>query len=301
MPELIVPPPDIDPRDDREALIMITTVSLRPLTDREFRQFRTLIFDEAGINLIDAKKALVEGRLARRINELGLRDYGAYFHLVENQSDERTRLIDAICTNETRFFREPMQFEFLETRVLPQWRAAAERGLPRRVRAWSAACSTGEEPYSLAMTLARGLPDWAIDIVASDLSTKALGRAREGVWSIHHAEHIPLSYRKAYMLRGVRSEEGRMRVVPEIQNLIDFRQINLTDEALIAGEFDLIFCRNVLIYFDRPTKDAVVDRLLRRLAPGGLLFLGHAESLTGWSHRVRSVGPTIYAQVEASR
>jgi chemotaxis protein methyltransferase CheR len=274
------------------------TDSLRPLTDREFRQFRGLIFDEAGINLIDAKKALVAGRLARRINELGLRDYGSYFHLVESRTDERTRMIDAICTNETRFFREPMQFEFLEQRVMPQWRAAAELGLPRRVRAWSAACSTGEEPYSLAMTLAHGLPDWTIDIVASDLSTKVLARAREGVWSIDHAGDIPLPYRKAYMLRGVRSEEGRMRVVPEIRNLIDFRQINLTDDEPISGQFDLIFCRNVLIYFDRPTKDAVVERLLRRLAPGGLLFLGHAESLTGWGQRVRSVGPTIYAQVE---
>src|SRR5258708_2321918 len=180
------------PGEDYRIMMPTSHDTLRPLTDREFRQFRGMIFQEAGINLIDAKKALVAGRLTRRIHELELRDYSAYFEFVERDLTERTRMIDAICTNETRFFREPAQFEFLETRVMPQWRAAAENGLPRRMRAWSAACSTGEEPYSLAMTLAHGLPDWSIAIVASDPATKVLGRAREGMWPVERAGDIPL-------------------------------------------------------------------------------------------------------------
>lgn len=275
-----------------------------PLTEREFALFQRLVYREAGIFLSDAKRALLYGRLTRRIRELGLGDFSAYYKLVEqNVAGERTRALDAICTNETKFFREPKQFEFLNEHVLPHWRLLGERGtMPRRVRAWSAACSTGEEPYSIAMTLASALPDWNTSVIASDLSTKALNRAKEGVWPIERAEDIPQHYRKRFLLRGVRGEEGKMRATPALASMIEFKQINLNDpEYLLEGSFDLIFCRNVLIYFDRESKRRVIEKLLRRLTPNGILFLGHAETLNGIADGVRTVGPTAYSRATEER
>lgn len=271
------------------------------LTHREFAQFQSLIHRQTGIFLPEAKKALVVARLSRRLRALELASFSAYLDVVARDAAEHTVMLDSICTNETRFFREPRQFEFLERDVLPQWRARGEQGLiPKRIRAWSAACSTGEEPYSLAMLLRTHFPiadGWNVEIVASDISTKVLAAAREGVWSIERAEDIPVEYRRAYMLRGVRAEEGKMRAQPSIRSLIEFRRLNLMDERYaVDGAFDLIFCRNVLIYFDRETKAAVIDRLSRHLSPNGLLFLGHSETLHSGAHTLRHAGPTAYAR-----
>lgn len=273
----------------------------RPLTDREFGLFQRLIHRETGIFLPEAKKALVVARLTRRLRTLGVTSFTSYFEIVETNRDERTTMLDNICTNETRFFREPRQFEFLDTEVLPRWKARAEAGLmPKRIRAWSAACSTGEEPYSLAMMLRTHFPldeGWNVEILASDISTRVLAAAREGVWPIERAEDIPNAYRRAYMLRGVRGEEGKMRAQPNIKSLIECRSINLNDDQYpVDGPFDLIFCRNVLIYFDRQTKAAVIDRLARHLSPTGLLFLGHSETLHSAAHALRHAGPTAYAR-----
>ena len=271
------------------------------LTNREFALFQRLIHRQTGIFLPEAKKALVVSRLSRRLRTLGLTSFTSYFELVERDRSEHTVMLDAICTNETRFFREPRQFEFLETEILPRWRQRGEDGLmPKRIRAWSAACSTGEEPYSLAMLLRTHFPleaGWNVEIVASDLSTKVLAAAREAVWPIERAEDIPAEYRRAYMLRGVRGEEGRMRAQPNIRSLVEFRRLNLNDESYaVDGPFDLIFCRNVLIYFDRETKAAVINRLTRHLSPTGLLFLGHSETLHSAAHALKHVGPTAYAR-----
>ena len=271
------------------------------LTNREFALFQRLIHRQTGIYLPEAKKALVVARLSRRLRALDLRNFGAYFELVERDREEHTTMLDAICTNETRFFREPRQFEFLETDVLPRWRQRGEDGLmPKRIRAWSAACSSGEEPYSLAMLLRTHFPldaGWSVEILASDISTKVLTAAREGIWSIERANDIPIEYRRAYMLRGVRAEEGKMRAQPNIKSLVEFRRINLNDDQYaVDGPFDLIFCRNVLIYFNRDTKAAVIDRLTRHLSPTGLLFLGHSETLHTAAHALRHVGPTAYAR-----
>jgi chemotaxis protein methyltransferase CheR len=276
--------------------------ALRPLTDREFRLFQSLVHREIGIFLPDSKKALVVSRLSKRLRTLGLQSFGAYYDAVEADRAERTLMLDSICTNETRFFREPRQFEFLEQDVLPRWRAAGEAGQrPKRIRAWSAACSTGEEPYSLAMMLRTHFPAesaWAVEVLASDISTKVLEVAREGVWPLQRAETIPPAYLRAYMLRGVRSEEGKARVNPSLKSIIKFTSINLNDSSYpVDGNFDLVFCRNVLIYFDRETKSAVVDRLSRHLAPGGILFLGHSETLHSGAHALRHVGPTAYSQI----
>jgi chemotaxis protein methyltransferase CheR len=274
----------------------------RPLTDREFSLFQRLIHRETGIFLPEVKKALVVARLSRRLRTLGLRSFGDYFDVVEQDRDgEKTVMLDNICTNETRFFREPRQFEFLENEVLPAWKARGEAGqMPKRIRVWSAACSTGEEPYSLAMLLRTHFPaesGWNIEILASDLSTKVLATAREGVWPIQRMDEIPPAYLRAYMLRGVRSEEGKIRAQPNIRSLIEFRRLNLNDEQYpVDGPFDLIFCRNVLIYFNRETKAAVVGRLARHLSPSGLLFLGHSETLHGAAHALKHAGPTAYAR-----
>lgn len=271
------------------------------ITNREFALFQRFIQSRIGIHLPEAKKALVVARLSRRVRTLGLPSFTAYFERVERDGEEQTVMLDSICTNETRFFREPRQFEFLEWTVLPQWRRRGEEGLvPKRIRAWSAACSTGEEPYSLAMLLGAHFPaerGWTVEILASDISTKVLASAREGVWSIDRAQEIPPDYRRAYMLRGVRTEEGKMRAQPAVRSLIEFRRVNLNDEAYpVDGPFDLIFCRNVLIYFDRATKAAVIDRLARHLSPTGILFLGHSETLHGAAHALKHVGPTAYAR-----
>ena len=271
------------------------------ITTREFTLFQRLIHRQTGIYLPETKKALVVARLSKRVRSLNLSGFGAYFELVERDRDEHTYMLDSICTNETRFFREPRQFDFLESGVLPEWRMRGESGLrPKRIRAWSAACSTGEEPFSLAMLLRTHFPlqaGWSVEILASDISTKVLNSAKEAVWPIDRAKEIPPDYRRAYMLRGIGAEEGKMRAQPALRSMVEFRRLNLNDERYaVDGPFDLIFCRNVLIYFDRDTKAAVIERLSRHLSPDGLLFLGHSETLHSAAHALRHVGPTAYAR-----
>jgi chemotaxis protein methyltransferase CheR len=267
------------------------------VSDRDFTRFQRLIHDEAGIWLAPVKKALLVGRLARRLRDLGLETYGEYYERVVADEAERIRMLDCICTNETHFFREPRHFEFLTGRVFPAWRDEADAGRrARRVRVWSAACSTGEEPYTLAMVLLASFPSgWELDVLASDLSTKVLDRAAAGVWPIEKAKEVPEQYLKAYMLRGYGTQEGLMKAGPEIRAIVRFARVNLVGEGWPSGPpFDLVFCRNVLIYFDRTGKVKVVERLLERLDPAGYLFLGHAESLGGFTAAARPVLPTIY-------
>ncbi|HEY6195793.1 MAG TPA: protein-glutamate O-methyltransferase CheR [Candidatus Eisenbacteria bacterium] len=272
----------------------------QPLSTKEFRLFQTLVHREAGIFLSDQKRALLVGRLAPRMRALALTSFAAYYDRVHADREELVSMLDSVCTNETHFFREPKQFAFLEQQVLPAWRAAAEAGRrAKRVRVWSAGCSTGEEPHSIAMSLAWHLPDWSIEILASDLSTKALGRASAAIWPLERAEEIPQHYRRTFMLRGRSAHDGKMAARPELTSLIRFARINLHHETYpVAGRFDLIFCRNVLIYFDAPSKRRVIERLLDRLDPAGYFFLGHSESLSNFD-RVRVAGPTVYALKES--
>jgi chemotaxis protein methyltransferase CheR len=267
------------------------------VSDRDFLRFQALIHREAGIWLAPVKKALLVGRLAKRLRELGLTSYGDYYERVVDDEPERIRMLDAICTNETHFFREPRHFEFLTERVFPAWRAeAAEGRRPPRIRVWSAACSTGEEPYTLAMEMLHAFPSgWDLEVLASDLSTKVLDRAAAGIWPIEKAKEIPEHHRKAFMLRGFGAQEGLMKAGPEIRQIVRFARVNLVGEGWPTGApFDLVFCRNVLIYFEKQAKTTVVERLLGKLDPHGYLFLGHAESLGGFTTRARAVLPTVY-------
>ena len=270
--------------------------AIAAITDREFEAFQRLVHTEAGIWLAPVKRALLVGRLARRLRELGFASYGEYYELVVADPAEKVRMLDAICTNETHFFREPRHFELLADRVFPEWRAEADAGRrPRRVRVWSAACSTGEEPYSIAMSLLAAFPaGWDLQVLATDLSTKVLDRARAALWPVEKASEIPEAHRKAFMLRGFGAHEGQMKAGPEIRALVSFDRVNLNGDRWPTGPFDLVFCRNVLIYFERAAKARVVDRLLDRVDPAGYLFLGHAESLGGLP-RARAVLPTVYA------
>ena len=283
----------------------ITDVTLQwEISDALFDKYRDLIHREAGIALTEGKQSLLVSRLAGRLRELGVASFEDYFRLVEDpaSTEERGRLLDRICTNETHFFRDPRQFLFLNDTLFPRLEAEAARSGTRRIRAWSAACSTGEEPYSIAMAMLHRFPPssgWQVEIVASDLSNKVLAAARAGLWPIDKAGDIPLHYRKAFMLRGTGSQTGKMKVGPEIRDVVSFTRMNLNDPAYsVSGVFDFIFCRNVLIYFDRESKANVVDRLMSHLAPEGCLFLGYAETTTTLTDRLESVGPNVYARVQ---
>jgi len=273
------------------------------LSDELFAKFRVLIHREAGIALTEGKKSLLISRVAGRLRELGVASFEEYFRLVDDpvSADERGRLLDRICTNETHFFRDPRQFQFLNDQLFPRLEAEALRKGHQRLRAWSAACSSGEEPYSIAMAMLHRFPPsagWQVEIVASDLSNKVLAAARAGLWPIEKSGDIPVHYRKAFMLRGTGSQAGKMKVGPELRDVVSFTRLNLNEPAYpVTGLFDLIFCRNVLIYFDRESKARVVDRLLTNLAPDGCLFLGYAETTTTLTDKLASVGPNVYARV----
>jgi len=277
---------------------------LPPVSDSEFRAFQKLIYEQAGIHLNASKRALLAGRLARRVRELGFCRLREYHEYVSSHAEERVRMLDRITTNETSFFREPRQFELLETRLLPEWREAAAAGTrPRRARVWSAGCSSGEEPFSLAMVLVACCPPadgWEIEIVASDLSTRVLERAQGATFPEQRAARIPRRYLERYMLRGVRSQQGFVKAGPELRERIRFERVNLMDEKdAVSGQFDVIFCRNVLIYFDAASKTQVLRRLQSQLLPGGYLFLGHAESLARGESRMKPVAPNVYRAAAA--
>jgi chemotaxis protein methyltransferase CheR len=274
--------------------------SIPEISDQEFALFQSLIYREAGIYLGPSKTALLVGRLAKRLRTLGLRSFAAYYRRVAKLDPvERTRMLDCITTNETRFFREPRQFELLEQRILPGWAAEGAAGRrSRHLRVWSAGCSTGEEPYSLAMVLLHHLPPaagWSVEILATDLSGRVLERAQEGIWPLDRSSEIPPALLKQFMLRGTRSQEGKMKVGPELRAVVTFEHLNLNDDTYRVGRpFDLIFCRNVLIYFDTDSRRRVTERLFRHLASHGYLFLGHAERLSGEAPRGTAVIPTVY-------
>ena len=205
---------------------------IEPITDQEFSVFQKLIYREAGIYLAPYKKALLEARLSKHIRELGLTDFSAYYKYVvkENPGEELARLLDYVSTNETHFFREPRQFEFLENDAFAQWSAKVAAGIAaKRIRIWSAGCSTGEEPYSIAMLLLEHFPrddGWELEILATDLSTRVLQWAKNGTWSIEKAKEIPDKYLKRFMLKGIGSQEGQMKARPEVSSMIQFERLN---------------------------------------------------------------------------
>ena len=263
------------------------------LSDQEFDFLRKLLYEAAGINLNQEKKPLVVGRLSRRIESLGLSSYGEYFRLIARKTDpdERTWALDALTTNETSFFREPPHFTFLSETILPNV-APGET-----FRVWSAASSSGEEAYSIAMVLAERLGKRPWEIVGTDLSTKVLDLARSAVYPMARAEKIPPPYLRSYCLKGTGVREGTFLIEEWLRSRVRFLQANLMEPMPKVGLFDVIFLRNVLIYFDAATKTRVVTSLLPFMKPGGYFYSGHSESLTGLVDGLQGVQPAIYRRV----
>lgn len=259
------------------------------ITDTEFGHFQRFIFDAAGISLSPAKKALVSGRLAKRLQARQLQSFSDYFKLLKSgDAGEVQMAVDLLTTNETYFFREPKHFELL--RALAQ----AHRGRGQPMRVWSAACSSGEEPYSIAMVLADVIGDTGWDIVGSDISTRVLERSRLGHYPLERTRHIPPSYLKRFCLRGVGEQDGTLLVERSLRQKVQFRQINLNEPLPHTQPFDVVFLRNVMIYFNAETKRQVVARIVAQLKPGGYFLIGHSESLNDISNAVLPVAPSIY-------
>ncbi len=266
---------------------------VQPISDEEFEGFRRFIYDYAGISLLPQKRHMVATRLLKRLHHYGLESYGAYYRLVtqsrggEVQTEERQLLVDLLTTNETYFFREPVHFDLLRERVLPGFRGQS-------FRAWSAACSSGEEVYTLAMVCAEvlGQGDW--EILGSDISRRVLEAAQTALYPLERARGIPPKLLGKYCLKGVRSHEGYLTIDPRLRRRVRFRAINLKAPLTDKGKFDVIFLRNVLIYFDVPTKREVVTRVAGALRPGGYLFTSHVESLHGICERLHMVRPSVF-------
>jgi chemotaxis protein methyltransferase CheR len=263
------------------------------LTQSEFQQFQALIYRIAGITMSDAKAPLVGGRLARRLQHYGLRSYGDYFRLLSSSErrDELQVAIDLLTTNETYFFRESKHFDLLRNTILP--------GLPagRGARIWSAACSSGEEPYSIAMVLADVLGERPWEILGSDISTRVLERAGAGHYPLARIDDIPPDYLRRFCLKGVGSQQGTLLVERALRARVQFRQINLNAPLPALGEFDVIFLRNVMIYFDVNTKRQVVQRVAAQLRSGGYLLVSHSESLHGIAEGLKLVTPSVYRKL----
>jgi chemotaxis protein methyltransferase CheR len=264
------------------------------ISHEEFEQFRTLVYRESGINLNDTKKSLVVSRLSKRLRALGLTSFQAYFDLVvaDHAGDEFTEMLDLISTNKTDFFREPKHFEFLRDVIVP----ALDR--TRQIRIWSSACSSGEEPYTIAMTVYDAVPmpvQWDCQILASDLSTKVLSQAAAGLYEEERVRNLPPELVRRHFLKGRGAHTGWIKVKPHLSSMIRFRRLNLMDERYpIKTPLDVIFCRNVMIYFDRPTQARLTKKFFRHLKRGGYLFIGHSESLQWIEHSFTPVAPTIY-------
>jgi chemotaxis protein methyltransferase CheR len=253
----------------------------------------------AGINLSDAKRELVYGRIVRRIRAMGLKGFDAYCELLEHNVDQEAgAFVNAITTNLTSFFREEHHFRFLSQTLVPYWQSTREPNA--RIKVWSAGCSTGEEPYSLAMTLLEALPlsmGRALKILATDIDTNVLGSGAEGVYDFERVQGIDQSRLQRWFLRGKAPMDHKVRVAPELQRVIDFRHLNLMTQWPLKGPLDLIFCRNVVIYFDKETQRRLFQRFAELLAPDGHLVIGHSETLYGVSEEFDLIGRTIYRKL----
>jgi chemotaxis protein methyltransferase CheR len=265
-------------------------------TTEDFRTIAAVLHGDAGIYLPDTKATLVYSRLAKRLRALGMSSFRDYCKLIQDHEgvDERQHMLAALTTNVTRFFREPHHFDHLRDVVMPALAARARAG--GRVRLWSAACSTGQEPYSMALTALAILPDAArydFRILASDIDPNVVRTAREGVYSREAIDPVPANLRK-YLNKAPDQGVDMWRVAPEVQELIAFRELNLIKPWPMKGRFDVIFCRNVVIYFDDKTQETVWRKFIDVMSPGARLYIGHSERVTGDGGRLTSDGLTVY-------
>jgi len=261
----------------------------RSITRVEFDQFRDLIYRHAGISMSPQKRQLVEGRLKKRLRHHELKTYSDYLQLLEqpHNASERQVMVDLLTTNETYFYREPSHFELLKKRILPAYRS-------QHLRVWSAASSSGEEAYTLAMILADvlGMGQW--EVMGSDISEMMLKKARDGLYPLDRARGLPVELLSKYCLKGVRSQAGFLLIEPSLRRYVTFRKINLMQSLPLEHQYDLVFLRNVLIYFDAPTTQQVVRRIIGAIKPGGYLFTSHVESLHGVTDELQIIEPSVF-------
>jgi chemotaxis protein methyltransferase CheR len=264
---------------------------------REFNLIRRQVYERFGIDL-EGKEVLVAGRLGKKLRELGTNSFAEYFDYVQQDAtgEALTAMVDALTTNHTSFFREPQHFEYLRRVILPAFAHATP------IRIWSAACSTGEEPYSIAFTLLEELGAAAhamSSVLATDVSTRVLEQAKRGLYLASRFQHVPVPQMRRHLLKGTGDAEGEYLVKKEPRSLVRFERLNLMEDVSRVGVFSVIFCRNVMIYFDQPTQQSVVNRLAAQLTPGGYLLIGHAESLNGISHSLEYLCPATYRRPES--
>ncbi|MCG2745939.1 MAG: protein-glutamate O-methyltransferase CheR [Desulfobulbaceae bacterium] len=271
------------------------------LTDKDFENFSVLIFAKTGIHLKPEKKELLNARLGKRLRACRLGSFKDYYERVMHDAtgNELVHLINCVSTNFTSFFRENSHFDYLAATVLPQFAARGSSAGPCKV--WSAACSSGEEPYTLAMVIAMFMarhPSFKASILATDISTKVLDIAQKGIYSYDKVDKVPSEFLKNSFQKGVGKCSGYVKVKDELRRLVTFQHINLMDSFPWKEEIDVIFCRNVMIYFTRETQVELAEKFYHCLSPGGYLFIGHSESLTSITHRFQQTATTVYQKVK---
>lgn len=271
------------------------------MTDKEFKRLSDFIHTEVGIKLPLSKKVMVEARLQKRLRLLsknGYRDYFEFLFSAEGFDEELVHLIDVITTNTTEFFREPRHFEIMTEQTLPMWRS--QHGTGRPFRLWSAGCSTGEEPYTLCIVLSEFASRFAgfrFNVMATDISTRVLAMAQSGIYPEERLAKMSLELKRRYFLRSKDKAKRLVRVAPELRRMVDYRRLNFMDSFAFPEPLDTIFCRNVMIYFDRATQERLLQKFCTQLLPGGFLFIGHSESLTGMDLPLRQHAPTVYRKI----
>lgn len=268
-------------------------------TDHHFNVLRSLVNKNTGISLSDAKRDLVYGRISRRLRKLGLTGFDQYCRLLKtNPEVELGNFVNALTTNKTEFFREVHHFHYLNKTAIPE--LLKSRELDRRIRIWSAGCSTGQEPYSIAMTLMESIPhinNWDIKILATDIDTDVIARAETGIYPEDIIDGVSKERLKRWFKKGKGKKNGMVRASDELKELISFKRLNLMDTWPMRGTFDIIFCRNVVIYFDKPTQRILFNRYADLMKDDGLLFVGHSESLFSVSDRFELLGNTIHKKI----
>ncbi|MGM0497263.1 MAG: CheR family methyltransferase [Bacteroidota bacterium] len=271
------------------------------MSDKDFRRLSNFITEHAGIKLPDVKKVMLQSRLQKRLRELNMDNYKDYVDFVfseEGLQNEIIHMLDVVSTNKTDFFREPVHFEFLEKHVLPEY--VRQFPVSRQMKLWSAGCSSGEEVYTIAITLSEckeNFPGFDYRILGTDISTDILQRAINAVYKEEKVETVPVKLKKKYLLKSKDRKLKKVRVVSELRNKASFKRLNFMDASYnIAEEFDVIFCRNVLIYFNRDTQEKVINRLCTKLRKGGYFFIGHSESIMGMDVPLKQIKPTIFAR-----
>lgn len=268
-------------------------------TDQHFEFIRKLAYQISRINLTDQKKDLVYARLARRIRALRMQSFDDYCtYLENNQSDELTDFLNALTTNLTYFFRENHHFEFLRDLSIPYW--LKKHQMDKRIRIWSAGCSTGEEAYSIAITLMETIPDidnWDVKILATDLDSNVINKGKSGVYDQQTLEKMNPTQAEKWFQKGVDKNEGLVKVHPDLQKIITFKELNLFDSWPFSGPFDALFCRNVVIYFDNKTQKQLFSHFERVMAADAWLFVGHSESLHQVTDQFNLIGKSTYGKV----